>query len=85
MLHSIARWLHRGRERRRRWKVDAAELMTAHCHVAYDEAQRRVAQARVLADGQFLHWAKVAAEIARIDPEAEMDVQVLIDREYRQR
>ncbi|MER9176600.1 hypothetical protein NKH72_23820 [Mesorhizobium sp. M0955] len=39
---------------------------------AYYEAQRRAARSRVHGDTrEFAHWAKVAAEIARIAPEGE--------------
>jgi hypothetical protein len=42
------------------------------------EAQRRAARARARGDkADFYHWAKVAAEIARISPQAEMDIQMV--------
>jgi hypothetical protein len=42
------------------------------------EAQRRATRARLQGDaGEFYHWAKVAAEVARIAPQAAMDVDVV--------
>jgi hypothetical protein len=38
--------------------------------------------------GDFLHWAKTAAEVARIAPHAEMDLAVverIVDEESRRR
>ena len=45
---------------------------------AYYEAQRRATRAGVRRDrAEFYHWAKVAAEVARIAPLAEMDIDVV--------
>lgn len=81
------RWLKRRREIRRRWQVDARRLVQFEEAGAYYEAQRRAARARARADrAEFLHWAKVAAEIARIEPGVEMDIEVvkaLVDQELR--
>lgn len=42
------------------------------------EAQRRAARARVRGEkAEFYHWAKVAAEIARISPQVEMDIEMV--------
>jgi hypothetical protein len=47
--------------------------------MAYYEAQRRAARARASHDGvDFLHWAKVAAEVARISPTV---VRGIVDEE----
>ncbi len=44
----------------------------------YYEAQRGAARARDRGEsGEFLHWTKVAAEIARISIDAEMDIAVV--------
>lgn len=39
------------------------------------EAPRRAARVRG-EKAEFYHWAKVAAEIARISPQAEMDIDI---------
>lgn len=56
-------------------------------HGAYYEAHRLAARARAEGRGsEFAHWAKVAAEVARISPRAEMDlatVQSIVDEELR--
>ncbi|WP_292492124.1 hypothetical protein [Mesorhizobium sp.] len=40
--------------------------------------KRSAARARVRGDrAEFFHWAKVAAEVARLTPRAEMDVDVV--------
>ncbi|CRK76703.1 hypothetical protein NIG5292_02768 [Nereida ignava] len=78
MLKSIGRWMERRRAIRRRWQSDARALVGADEVNAYYEAQRRAARARVRGDrAAFYHWAKVAAEVARIAPFAEMDIDVL--------
>jgi hypothetical protein len=78
MLKSIGRWLERRRAIRRRWKADARVLVCADEAEAYYEAQRRASRARIRGDrAEFYHWAKVAAEVARIAPFAEMDIDVL--------
>ena len=88
MLKAILAWVEGRREIRRRWREDARHLVRLHGPTAYYEAQRLAARAREIEDGQFLHWAKVAAEVARIDPSAEMDIDVvksIVDRELRHR
>ncbi|KUM24418.1 hypothetical protein AU467_30310 [Mesorhizobium loti] len=78
MLGVIRRWVERRRAIRRRWQAAARVLVAADEVNAYYEAQRRAARARVRGDGQeFFHWAKVAAEIARLSPRAEMDIAVV--------
>jgi hypothetical protein len=63
---------------RRRWQADARALVRADEVDAYYKAQRRATRARVDGDkAEFYHWAKVAAEVARIAPLAEMDLDVL--------
>jgi hypothetical protein len=51
-------------------------------------SQRLAARARAVGDGaEFLHWAKVTAEVARISPRAEMDLAVverIVEGELRQ-
>ena len=78
MLASMRRWVERRRSIRRRWQTDARALADADMHNAYYEAQRRAARARVRNDrASFYHWAKVAAEVARIAPLAGMDIDVV--------
>jgi hypothetical protein len=44
----------------------------------YHEAQRRAFRSRSGGNlDEFWHWSKVASEIARIEPRAEMDFTVL--------
>ena len=75
----IHQWVQRRRAIRRRWQVDAHQLITADEVNAYYEAQRRVARARHRGDrDEFYHWAKVAAEVARISPIAEMDLDLVL-------
>lgn len=54
---------------------------------AYYAAQRLAARARADSlTGDFLHWTKVAAEVARNSPRANMNlasVQAIIDKELR--
>lgn len=78
MLEMIGRWLERRRMIRRRWQADARALVAADQTGAYYDAQRRAARARVCGDrDEFYHWAKVAAEVARITPFAEMDIEMV--------
>jgi hypothetical protein len=54
---------------------------------AYYAAQRLAARSRARGDvAAFTHWAKVAAEVARVSPIAEMDlktVQKIAEEERR--
>lgn len=52
---------------RRLFQHDARQLIERDPVTAYYDAQRVAARARVAGDGlSSLHWAKVAAEVARI-------------------
>ena len=78
MLSKIRRWVENRRTIRRRWQADARALVAADEVSAYYEAQRRATRARVRTDrAEFYHWAKVSAEVARIAPLAEMDIDVV--------
>lgn len=78
MLTGLKHWLRHRREIRQRWQADARRLVQFEGAGAYYQAQRRAARARARGDGgEFLHWAKVAAEVARISPDAEMDIAVV--------
>ncbi|MCO5146098.1 MAG: hypothetical protein M9895_07950 [Aquamicrobium sp.] len=85
MLRVLTDWIEKRREIRRRWQRDAHAVLQSHGHHAYYEAQRRAARCRTLHDRRgFWHWAKVAAEVARLSPDVEMDlktVQEIADRE----
>lgn len=87
MYQAIRRWLERRRAIRQRWQVDARELIQVDEFGAYYTAQRLAARARADAlAGEFLHWSKVAAEVARVSPRAEMNlaaVQAIVDEELR--
>lgn len=75
------------RQIRRSWQADARRLMECDEPSAYYEAQRLAARSRASGQaGEFIHWAKVAAEVARISPDAQMDlavVQAIVDTEMR--
>jgi hypothetical protein len=87
VLQEVMAWIARRRDIRRRWQEDARRLVAQNEAGAYYEAQRRAARARAQgAGGEFLHWAKAAAEVARIAPNAEMDasvVRAIAERELR--
>lgn len=78
MLTAIARWIEHRRDLRRRWQEDARRLLVAEEINAYYEAQRRATRSRVRGDkAEYWHWAKVAAEVARLSPEVKMDLAAL--------
>lgn len=78
MFGEISRWIGYRRELRRRWQEDARRLLLAEEANAYYEAQRRATRSRVRHDRPgFYHWAKVAAEVARLSPEVEMNIATL--------
>lgn len=84
---AIARWMERRSVIRRRWKTDAIALIKADEQEAYHAAQRLAARARARKNrSEFLHWAKVAAEVARLSPNAKMElsrVQEIDDEEHQ--
>lgn len=66
----------RWRARRARWKEDAKRLVAIDPPTAFHAAQVEVARARSVQDrAEAWHWMKVAAEVARICPEADLDVE----------
>jgi hypothetical protein len=87
MLGRLRHWIDYRRALRARWQHDATRLLALEETNAYYEAQRRATRARVRHDrGEFYHWAKVAAEIARLSPHVEMNITVLkhiVDEEER--
>ena len=78
MIRFLTRWLAHRRAIRRRWQADARLLAISDPAGSYYEAQRRAFHSRSIGDlDEFWHWSKVASEIARIEPRAEMDFAVL--------
>jgi hypothetical protein len=87
MLGRLRHWIDYRRALRARWQGDAKRLLAAEETNAYYEAQRRATRARVRSNrSEFYHWAKVAAEVARLSPQVEMNIAVLehiVDEEER--
>lgn len=87
MLNSIREWIGKRRALRRLWQSDARALLQQDERNAYYNAQRLAARCRARGDQMsFFHWAKVASEIARLSPNAKMDmtvVQAIVDEEMR--
>lgn len=78
MLELFQAAVRRYREKRIRCSMDAQMLVASDPIGAYYEAQRLAARSRVRGDrsGNW-HWARVASEIARIEPRAAMDFEVV--------
>jgi hypothetical protein len=86
MLRTISNWLERRRALRRLRDEDARLLLGRNPGTAYYDAQRLAARARFSGDRKsFLHWAGVAAEVARIsnNPMDIKVVQAIVDEEER--
>lgn len=74
---TITAWIERRRQLRRLFQDGVRELIERDPATAYYDAQRAAARARFAGDGQaFIHWAKVAAEVARVGA-APMDYKVV--------
>jgi hypothetical protein len=74
----LRQWIEHRRTIRRRWQADARRLAATDPVGAYYDAQRRAARSRAQGNaGEYRHWAKVASEVARIEPRAEMDFEVV--------
>jgi hypothetical protein len=86
MWGEISGWLERRKAAKARVRDDARELLTKNPVTAYYDAQRLAARARFAGDGKgFVHWARVAAEVARIGT-GPMDIKVvraIVDEEER--
>lgn len=83
---ALARWFERRRAFRALCREEARNLLQLNPHTAYYDAQRIAARARFSGDGQaFIHWARVAAEIARIsnNPMDRKIVEQIVDEEER--
>lgn len=87
MFDLFFNWIEKRRQIRLRWQRDARILIEQHGREAYYEAQRLAARCRAQTDRSgFWHWAKVASEVARLSPAAEMNmkvVQTITDEEMR--
>lgn len=85
MFNWIKQYLERRRQDRDQVRADARALVSADPIAAYYDAQRLAARCRCSGKADdFLHWSRVAAEVARIEPRAAMDfktVQAINDRE----
>ncbi|MDS7598335.1 hypothetical protein [Agrobacterium tumefaciens] len=78
MIGFLRPWIEHRRAIRRRWQEDARQLAASDPINAYYEAQRRAARSRAQGHvSEYRHWAKVASEVARIEPRAEMDFEVV--------
>jgi hypothetical protein len=85
-LGAFVRWFDRRRAFRELCREEARNLLALNPHTAYYDAQRIAASARFAGDAQaFIHWARVAAEIARIsdDPIDRKIVEQIVDEEER--
>jgi hypothetical protein len=89
MIGAIRHWIEHRRTLRLLWQTDARRLIQNDEDEAYYVAQRLAARARAAGDrAGFLHWAKVAAEVARLSTRAKMElsvVQSIVDDELRAR
>ncbi|MBU0835201.1 MAG: hypothetical protein KKH33_22790 [Alphaproteobacteria bacterium] len=78
MIRFLTQSLAHCRAIRRRWQADARLFAISDPAGSYYEAQRRAFHSWSTGDlDEFGHWSKVASEIARIEPRAEMDFAVL--------
>lgn len=86
MLNAIRAWIEQLKRQRRRCREDAQLLLQKNPRTAYYDAQRLVARARFSGDGRaFIHWTRVAAEVARISDNP-MDTEIvtaIVDEERR--
>ena len=77
MFGAISQWIRRRRAFARLCREDAQRLLTMNPSTAYYDAQRIAARARFSGDGRaFFHWARVAAEIAKVSNNP-MDIEVV--------
>jgi hypothetical protein len=86
MWRNISDWFVRRQAAKARVRDDARFLIGKSPATAYYDAQRLAARARFAGDGKgFIHWARVAAEVARIGT-GPMDIAVvraIVDEEER--
>lgn len=78
MIGFLRQWIEHRRAIRRRWQEDARRRAATDPVNAYYEAQRIAAHSRAQGHtNEYWHWAKVASEVARIEPRAEMDFEIV--------
>ncbi len=80
----MSHWFERRRALARLSETDARELLERNPRTAYYDAQRLAARARFSGDAQsFMHWARVAAEVARTsdNPMDRKVVESIVDEE----
>jgi len=77
MIGFVWRWWERRKQLARLKREDPRQLLELNPETAYYDAQRLAARARFSGDVRsFIHWAAVAAEIARISDNP-MDMEVV--------
>lgn len=85
MISWIKAQLERRRRNRDQVRADAQALASSDPINAYYDAQRMAARCRHAGElDEFMHWSRVAAEVARIEPRAQMDfrkARAIDDRE----
>lgn len=78
MLDRFSRWIEKRRASRHRMQTDARVLIQEDERRAYYAAQRLAARNRAEGNlAEFWHWARVASEVARVSPAAEMNLEVV--------
>lgn len=78
LVELLRRWIEHRRAIRHRWRADARWLAASDPVGAYYEAQRKAQRSRAQGhSAEYSHWAKVASEVARIEPRVEMDFEVV--------
>jgi hypothetical protein len=78
MFGIVRKWMEKRRALRHLWQTDAQTLIEQDEPNAYYTAQRLAARCRARGDkASFFHWAKVAAEVARLSPATEMNYSVV--------
>ena len=78
MLQIFSRWFENRRASRHRIQSCALSLIQDNERKAYYAAQRLAARSRAEGNlAEFWHWARVASEVARVSPIAEMDIEVV--------
>lgn len=77
MFRIVKKWIESRKQLSALRRNDARELLSVNPRTAYYDAQRLAARSRFRGDRQgFIHWASVAAEVARISNNP-MDIEVV--------
>lgn len=78
MFKALLSFIDRRKAIRRRWEADATILIARNERSAYYDAQRLAWKGRCKGERpEYWHWAKVASEVARRSPIAEMELSVV--------